>query len=95
MILKERGIRILPDVLLTGGGSFVSYCEWLKNLDHIRPGRMTRRWEMYSKTKLLRVIEKGTGLRINLDKYKTEVAPLLEGPSERDLVESGLEEAMI
>jgi glutamate dehydrogenase (NAD(P)+) len=56
-ILKSKGIRILPDVLLTGGGAYVSYFEWLKNLDHIRPGRMTRRWEFYSKIKLLKVIE--------------------------------------
>lgn len=44
-ILVAKGVKFLPDVLLNAGGVTVSYFEWLKNLDHIRPGRMTRRWE--------------------------------------------------
>jgi glutamate dehydrogenase (NAD(P)+) len=44
-ILLAKGVTFLPDVLLNAGGVTVSYFEWLKNLDHIRPGRMTRRWE--------------------------------------------------
>lgn len=44
-ILLNKGVKFLPDVLLNAGGVTVSYFEWLKNLDHIRPGRMTRRWE--------------------------------------------------
>lgn len=67
-ILKSKNIRVLPDVLLTGGGAYASYFEWLKNLDHIRPGRMTRRWEYYSKVKLLKVIEKSIGSKIEVTK---------------------------
>lgn len=52
----NRGIVFLPDVLLNAGGVTVSYFEWLKNLDHIRPGRMTRRLEENSRYKLLKAI---------------------------------------
>jgi len=48
-ILTEMGITILPDILLNAGGVTVSYFEWLKNLDHMNPGQMTRRWEEKSK----------------------------------------------
>jgi glutamate dehydrogenase (NAD(P)+) len=42
-ILNERGIVIVPDILANIGGVTVSYFEWLKNLDHIAPGRITKR----------------------------------------------------
>lgn len=83
----------LPDVLLNGGGVTVSYFEWLKNLDHIRPGRMTRRWERSAKYKLLEAIRVSTGLRI--DVKDATAAQLMEGPSEQDLVFTALEETMI
>ena len=56
-ILMDKGVVFLPDVLLNAGGVTVSYFEWLKNLDHVRPGRMTRRWEENSKKNLLEVIK--------------------------------------
>lgn len=43
-IMLEKGHQFLPDVLCNAGGVTVSYFEWLKNLDHVRPGRMTRKW---------------------------------------------------
>jgi len=55
--LEEKGVTILPDILLNAGGVTVSYFEWLKNLDHMRPGRLTRKWEEKSKKNLVRIIE--------------------------------------
>lgn len=52
-ILTKKGITILPDILLNAGGVTVSYFEWLKNLDHITPGIISKRWEEKSKYKLL------------------------------------------
>jgi glutamate dehydrogenase (NAD(P)+) len=43
-ICLAKGIKFLPDVLCNAGGVSVSYFEFLKNLDHVRPGRMQRKW---------------------------------------------------
>lgn len=43
-ILIERGVKFLPDVLCNAGGVTVSYFEWLKNIEHVRWGRLFRKW---------------------------------------------------
>ena len=85
----KKGVQFLPDVLCNGGGVTVSYFEWIKNLDHARPGRMYRKWEEKTKKNMLEIVADGTG--INMSKFKK---PLLEGAKELDLVYSGLEDVM-
>jgi len=46
--LTERGIVVAPDMLVNGGGVTCSYFEWLKNLDHVAPGKMTKKYEEQS-----------------------------------------------
>lgn len=65
-IFIKRGIVIFPDILVNAGGVTVSYFEWLKNLDHMSPGRINRKWEEKSKIRLLNLIHKVTGLKTNV-----------------------------
>ena len=88
-ILKEKGVVIIPDVYLNAGGVTVSYFEWIKNLSHIRFGRMQRRYEEGQSQLVIQAIE-ATGTKVPLDL----VQKLSQGASEIDLVRSGLDDTM-
>lgn len=90
-ILLQRGIMIIPDLYLNAGGVTVSYFEWLKNLSHVRFGRMEKRFQEMSTLKLISTIENITGKSLSAAEKKT----LTHGADEIDLVRSGLEETMI
>jgi glutamate dehydrogenase (NAD(P)+) len=89
-ILLERGVLIIPDIYLNAGGVTVSYFEWLKNLSHVRFGRMGKRFEQTTNENLLRVVEETTGRRLS----EAERRKVARGADEIDLVNSGLEESM-
>jgi glutamate dehydrogenase (NAD(P)+) len=91
-ILNRKGVVILPDILLNAGGVTCSYFEWLKNLEHVRPGRLVRRWEEKTKRNLIKVISQKTNTPETA--LTDEQANLLRGPGEIDIVYSGLEEVM-
>jgi len=90
VILQRRGVMVVPDIYINAGGVTVSYFEWLKNLSHVRFGRMGKRFEATSNEKLLRVIEENTGRRLSDSERRT----VTRGADEIDLVNSGLEETM-
>jgi len=90
-VLFERGVMVLPDAYINAGGVTVSYFEWLKNLEHIRFGRMEKRFEERSARLMLSAIEESTGRTFDED----EIKMFAKGPEEIDLVNSGLEETMI
>jgi len=90
-IFRQKGILVIPDIYCNAGGVTVSYFEWLKNLSHVRFGRMSKRHEQANELQMLRAIEAATGKHFS----DAEIAALAKGPDERDLVNSGLEETMI
>jgi glutamate dehydrogenase (NAD(P)+) len=63
----------------------------LKNLDHARPGRLSKRWEEKSKLNVLKIIEEKTKVKFD---YAGKHAELLSGPNEVDIVETALEDVM-
>jgi glutamate dehydrogenase (NAD(P)+) len=89
-ILRQRGIFVIPDMYINAGGVTVSYFEWLKNLSHVRFGRMQKRFEEVSAARMVHSIELSTGKNLS----ETERLLLVHGPDEEDLVNSGLEETM-
>jgi len=89
-VLVGKGVMILPDFFLNAGGVTVSYFEWLKNLSHMRFGRMQKRFDEESFAKVIEIIEKKTGSVVS--DFNKEY---LQGADEIDLVRSGLKETMI
>ena len=60
-ILGRRGIMVIPDAYINAGGVTVSYFEWVKNLGHVRFGRMQKRFEQGAYARLLEAVEGVTG----------------------------------
>ena len=89
--LLKKGKMVVPDMFLNAGGVTVSYFEWLKNLSHVRFGRMDKRFEESTSTRILQAIEAATGKKISADVF----SKIAHGAGEEDLVNSGLEETMI
>jgi len=90
-IFIKRGILVIPDMYLNAGGVTVSYFEWLKNLSHVRYGRLEKRFTENQNAQMLEQIEELTGKKVS----GTQKELMLHGPDEVDLVNSGLEETMI
>jgi glutamate dehydrogenase (NAD(P)+) len=89
-ILRRRNIMVIPDAYINAGGVTVSYFEWVKNLGHVRFGRMQKRYEQAASTRQLQAVQELTGKRFTAE----QIALVTHGASEEDLVNSGLEETM-
>lgn len=89
-ILRERGIVVLPDAFVNAGGVTVSYFEWIKNIQHIRFGRMERRLDEMRMHRVVEAVETLTGKELP----STIRADLFTETDELTLVRSGLDDTM-
>ncbi|WP_050526809.1 Glu/Leu/Phe/Val family dehydrogenase [Pseudorhodobacter aquimaris] len=94
-VLRKKGVVIIPDMYANAGGVTVSYFEWVKNLSHIRFGRMQRRAEEARHILLVNELErlssdKGLGWTMSPG-FKSKY---LKGAGELELVRSGLDDTM-
>lgn len=90
-VFARKGIVVVPDMYLNAGGVTVSYFEWLKNLSHVRYGRLEKRFTENQNAQILGQIEELTGKKVSDEQRKA----IMHGADEVDLVHSGLEETMI
>ena len=90
-ILNKKKVFVIPDILANGGGVAVSYFEWVKNLRHIRFGRLEKRRNQIQLNTLIEAIETMTGKSMP-EKYKEK---FVDGIEEIDLIRSGLDDMMI
>ena len=89
-VFRQRGVLVIPDIYANAGGVTVSYFEWLKNLSHVRFGRLQKRSEEAAERRMLGAIETATGRPFS----DAERARFVGGADELTLVNSGLEETM-
>ncbi|MCW8922162.1 MAG: Glu/Leu/Phe/Val dehydrogenase [Gammaproteobacteria bacterium] len=89
-ILNKKGIIIIPDAYANAGGVTVSYFEWIRNISHIRMGRMQKRHDETHGAHIAAMLEELTGTTVS-DSLKKSVA---HGADELDLVRSGLDDTM-
>lgn len=94
-ILRDKGVVIIPDLYANAGGVTVSYFEWVKNLSHIRFGRMQRRQEEARHSLIVNELERlsqhsGLDWKLTPD-FKEQY---LRGAGELELVRSGLDDTM-
>ncbi|MBC6437631.1 MAG: Glu/Leu/Phe/Val dehydrogenase [Rhodobacteraceae bacterium] len=94
-VLRQKGTVIIPDLYANAGGVTVSYFEWVKNLSHIRFGRMQRRQEEARHELIVNELERlsrDTGTGWTLSPHFKE--RYLRGAGELELVRSGLDDTM-
>ena len=89
-VLNKKGTIIIPDAYANAGGVTVSYFEWIRNISHMRFGRMSRRHSEIQGSHMSEVLEEMTGEKIS-DQTRSK---LTRGADELDLVRSGLDDTM-
>jgi len=88
--LHDKGVFIIPDIYVNAGGVVVSYFEWVKDISHIRFGRVEKRFQEQKILEIIDLIDKKTNTKTDFDTIKN----ILHGADEEDLAFSGLEDSM-
>ena len=74
----------------SSGGNLINIAKWVKNIGHIRFGRLQRRNEERKNRSLIDALSNQNGLKFN-KRFKSEY---IEGANEIDLVRAGLDDTM-
>jgi len=82
-IIDKMGIAVLPDIAMNSGCVTVSYFEWLKNISHVRLGRLQKGYDEQSKKQMFAMMGSPSIGEMNLS-----------GPTEKDIVYTALDECM-
>ena len=88
--LYEKNVMIIPDIYVNAGGVVVSYFEWVKDISHIRFGRVEKRFQEQKILDIIDLIDKKTNTKTDFDTIKK----IVHGADEEDLAFSGLEDSM-
>lgn len=88
--LFEKGVMIIPDIYVNAGGVVVSYFEWVKDISHIRFGRVEKRFQEQKILDIIDLIDKKTNTKTDFETIKN----IVHGADEEDLAFSGLEDSM-
>ena len=88
---QTKNVLVVPDVYINSGGVIVSYFEWVKNLAHVRYGRLNREFEGATNRRMMKLMENLTGQQI----ADEDRLILSQGANEKDLVFSGLKDSMV
>jgi glutamate dehydrogenase (NAD(P)+) len=88
--LFEKGVMIIPDIYVNAGGVVVSYFEWVKDISHIRFGRVEKRFQEQKILDIIDLIDKKTNTKTDFNTIKK----IIHGADEEDLAFSGLEDSM-
>jgi glutamate dehydrogenase (NAD(P)+) len=88
--LYEKGVIIIPDIYVNAGGVVVSYFEWVKDISHIRFGRVEKRFQEQKILDIIDLIDKKTNTKTDFNTIKK----IIHGADEEDLAFSGLEDSM-
>ena len=88
--LNDKGVVIIPDIYANAGGVTVSYFEWIRNISHIRMGRLNKRYEEHKGEAIVKAINKISQNNLPQDM----INQLVYGANEEDIIISGLEDTM-
>ena len=55
--LLARNVLLVPDLYTNAGGVTVSYFEWVKNLSHMRFGRMEKRFQERTNEQIVQAVD--------------------------------------
>ncbi|RDH84129.1 MAG: glutamate dehydrogenase [endosymbiont of Galathealinum brachiosum] len=88
--LNKKGTIIIPDAYANAGGVTVSYFEWIRNISHMRFGRMQKRHDELRGHQFASMLEEATGKSVSNNLRSS----ITKGADELDLVRSGLDDTM-